>query len=101
MAKKIELWEGYEVDVNEQLLNDFDYVTDLNKAEKENDLAEMITLYFAAIGGDKVYKATREHIIKEKGYFATDALLEIINKINDQFPKAGKRASKPYERTSR
>ena len=101
MAKKIELWEGYEVDVNEQLLNDFDYVTDLNKAEKENDLAEMITLYFAAIGGDKVYKATREHIIKEKGYFATDALLEIINKINDQFPKAGKRASKPNERTSR
>lgn len=101
MAKKIELWEGYEVDVNEQLLNDFDYVTDLNKAEKENDLAEMITLYFAAIGGDKVYKATREHIIKEKGYFATDALLEIINKINDQFPKAGKRASKPYGTTSR
>lgn len=101
MAKKIELWEGYEADVNEQLLNDFDYVTDLNKAEKENDLAEMITLYFAAIGGDKVYKATREHIIKEKGYFATDALLEIINKINDQFPKAGKRASKPYGTTSR
>lgn len=101
MAKKIELWEGYEVDVNEQLLNDFDYVTDLNKAEKENDLAEMITLYFAAIGGDKVYKATREHIIKEKGYFATDVLLEIIKKINDQFPKAGKRASKPYGKTSR
>ena len=101
MAKKIELWEGYEVEVNEQILNDFDYVTDLNKAEKENDLAEMITLYFAAIGGDKVYKATREHIIKEKGYFATDALLEIINKINDQFPKAGKRASKPYGTTSR
>lgn len=101
MAKKIELWEGYEVEVNEQILNDFDYVTDLNKAEKENDLAEMITLYFAVIGGDKVYKATREHIIKEKGYFATDALLEIINKINDQFPKAGKRASKPYGKTSR
>lgn len=101
MSKKIELWEGYEVEVNEQLLNDFDYATDLNEAEKNNDLAEMISLYFAAIGGEKVFKATREHIIKEKGYFATDALLDIINKINDQFPKAGKRASKPYGQTSR
>lgn len=101
MSKKIELWEGYEVEVDEQLLNDFDYATDLNEAEKNNDLAEMISLYFAAIGGEKVFKATREHIIKEKGYFATDALLDIINKINDQFPKAGKRASKPYGQTSR
>ena len=101
MSKKIELWEGYEVEVNEQLLNDFDYATDLNEAEKNNDLAEMISLYFAAIGGEKIFKATREHIIKEKGYFATDALLDIINKINDQFPKAGKRASKPYGQTSR
>lgn len=101
MSKKIELWEGYEAEVNEQILNDFDYVTDLNTAEKNNDLAEMISLYFAAIGGEKVFEATRKHIIKEKGYFATDALLEIINKINDQFPKAGKRASKHYGQTSK
>lgn len=101
MSKKIELWEGYEVEVNEQILNDFDYVTDLNTAEKNNDLAEMISLYFAAIGGEKVFEATRKHIIKEKDYFATDALLEIINKINDQFPKAGKRASKHYGQTSK
>lgn len=101
MSKKIELWEGYEAEVNEQILNDFDYVTDLNTAEKNNDLAEMISLYFAAIGGEKVFEATRKHIIKEKGYFATDVLLEIINKINDQFPKAGKRASKHYGQTSK
>ena len=101
MSKKIKLWEGYEAEVNEKILNDFDYVTDLNTAEKNNDLAEMISLYFAAIGGEKVFEATRKHIIKEKGYFATDALLEIINKINDQFPKAGKRASKHYGQTSK
>ena len=94
MAKKIELWEGYETEVDDKILNDFDYITDLNKAEKENDLAELISLYFAAIGGEKVYEETRKHIIKEKGYFATDALLEIIQKINDQFPKAGNRAQK-------
>lgn len=98
---KIELWDGYEVEVNQNLLNDFDFVMDLNQAEKDNDLAQMITLYFAAIGGEKVFKDTREHIIKEKGYFANDALLEIINKINDQFPKAGKRAQKSYGATSK
>lgn len=92
---KIELWDGYNVEVNEQILNDFDYVTDLNKAQKDNDLVEMVSLYFAIIGGEKVFNDTREHIIKEKGYFANDALLEIIDKINEQFPKAGKRAPKP------
>lgn len=99
-TKKIELWEGYEVEVDEQILNDFDYISDLNKAEKDNDLAEMITLYFAAIGGEKVFEDTRKHIIEKEGYFATDALLEIVNKINGQFPKAGKRAQKHYGKTS-
>lgn len=94
MAKKIELWEGYEVEVDEKILNDFDYITDINNAEKENDLAELISLYFAAIGGKKVYEETRKHIVKEKGYFATDALLDIIKKINEQFPKAGDRAQR-------
>lgn len=99
--KKIKLWDGYEVEVNEQVLNDFDYISDLNKAEKDNDLAEMISLYFAAIGGEKVFNATRKHIIEEKGYFATDSLLEIIDKINEQFPKAGKRAQKRYGKISK
>ena len=98
---KIELWDGYEVEVDDKILNDFDYITDLNKAEKDNDLAELISLYFAVIGGEKVFNATRKHIIAEKGYFATDELLNIINKINDRFPKAGKRAQKHYGRTSR
>lgn len=101
MSKKIELWDGYEVEINEQILNDFDYIQDLNKAEKDNDLAEMITLYFAPIGGEKTFDATRTHIIKEEGYFATDALLDIINKINNEFPKAGKRAQKHYGQTSK
>lgn len=101
MANKIELWDGYEVEVDDKILNDFDYITDLNKAEKDNDLAELISLYFAAIGGEDVYQKTREHIIEEEGYFATDALLKIIDKINNQFPKVGKRASKHYGETSK
>lgn len=99
--KTIELWEGYEVEVNEQIMNDFDFISDLNKAEKERDLSEMMSLYFAVIGGEKVFNDTREHIIKEKGYFDTDSLLEVVEKINGVFPKAGKRAQKQYGQTSR
>ena len=101
MSKKLELWDGYEVEVNEQILNDFDFIQDLNKAEKDNDLAELITLYFAPIGGEETFKAAREHIIEEEGYFATDSLLDLINKINGAFPKAGKRAQKHYGKTSK
>lgn len=34
MSKKIELWEGYEVEVNEQLLDDFNFAQDLATAQK-------------------------------------------------------------------
>lgn len=94
MAKKVELWKGYEVEVNEQLLDDFDFQQDLAKAQKENDLPTFISMIFAVVGGDKVYDDVREHITEEKGYFSTDSMLEIIGKIGDAFPKAGNRAQK-------
>ena len=101
MSRKIELWEGYEVEVNEQILNDFDYISDLNKAAKDNDLSELISLYFAVIGGEEVFDTVREHIIEKEGYFSTDSLMSIVDKINDQFPKAGKRAQKQYGKISK
>lgn len=94
MAKQVELWKGYEVEVNEQLLDDFDFQQDLAKAQKENDLPTFISMIFAVVGGDKVYDDVREHITKEKGYFSTDSMLEVIGKIGDAFPKAGNRAQK-------
>ncbi len=94
MAKQVELWKGYEVEVNEQLLDDFDFQQDLAKAQKENDLPTFISMIFAVVGGDKVYNDVREHITEEKGYFSTDSMLEIIGKIGDAFPKAGNRAQK-------
>lgn len=94
MAKQVELWKGYEVEVNEQLLDDFDFQQDLAKAQKENDLPTFISMIFAVVGGDKVFDDVREHITEEKGYFSTDSMLEIIGKIGDAFPKAGNRAQK-------
>lgn len=98
--KTIELWKGYEVEVNEQLLDDFTYIQDLAKAQKENDLAEFISIMFALVGGEKTYRDVEKHIVKEKGYFSQESLLEIISKIGDAFPKAGNRAQEHSWKTS-
>lgn len=94
MAKKIELWEGYDVEFNEELADDFDFVSDLATAEKESDLAELTSLYFALVGGEEVFQKVREHIIAETGRFSSKALVEILLKISDAFPKVGNRASR-------
>jgi len=94
MAKKIELWDKYEVEVNEQLLDDFNFIQDIAEAQRKNDLPEFISMIFAVVGGEKVYKKVEKHIIDEKGYFSQESLLEIVGKIGDAFPKAGNRAQK-------
>lgn len=94
MAKTIELWDGFSVEVNEQLLDDFDFIADLNEATRNDDISTMVSMYMALIGGDETYKAVREHITKEQGYFSQKALLDIMGKINDVFPKAGNRAQR-------
>lgn len=99
--KKIELWDGYEVEVNEQLLDDFNFAMDLAAAQKNNDLPEFISMTFAVIGGEKVYKDVEAHIIEEKGYFSQKSLLEIVEKIGDVFPKAGNRAQRRSWQTSK
>ncbi len=101
MAKTIELWEGYEVEFNEELADDFDFALDLAKAEKESDMAELISMYFALVGGEKVFEDTKEHIIKETGHFSSKALSEIILKISSLFPKVGNRAQKRSWQTSK
>lgn len=92
--KKIELWEGYEVEVNEQLLDDFNYVMDLSEAQRNNDLPEFISMTFALVGGEDTYKDVEKHIVEEKGYFSQEELLSIIEKIGKAFPKAGNRAQR-------
>ena len=53
--KKIELWAGYEVEVKEQLLDDFDFIKDLAEAERNKDVAEYIMMIFAIVGGETVF----------------------------------------------
>lgn len=87
--KTVELWEGKEVEITRpELVKDFDFITDLQKAQKDQDLATMVDMYFALIGGEEVFKETREHIIKEKGIFDVNELFEILQKISDSLPKA-------------
>lgn len=99
--KTIELWEGYEVEVDLDLVDDFDFICDLDKARREEDIAELITLYFALVGGEKVYEDVKKHLIKETGRFSVTGLREIIDKIDSVFPKAGNRAQKRTWKTTR
>lgn len=70
MAKTVELWKGYEVEINEQLLDDFDYQQELAEAQRTNDLPTFISMFFAVVGGAKTYNDVREHITEEKGYLS-------------------------------
>lgn len=99
--KTIELWDGYEVEVNEQLLDDFDFQYDLAEAQRTSNLPDFVSMIFAIVGGEKVYEDTRKHIVDEKGYFSQQELLEIIGKIGDAFPKAGNRAQRRSWQTSK
>jgi hypothetical protein len=101
MSKKIELWDGYEVEFNENIANDFDFAQDLSTAVKNNDLAEIVTLYFALIGGEKTYNDFREHIIEEKGYFDIQAVQELMGKVDANLPKVGNRAQRRSWQTSK
>lgn len=101
MSKKIELWDGYEAEVNEQLLDDFNFSQDLAEAQRKGDLPEFVSMIFAIVGGEKVYRDTEKHITDEKGYFSQEALLEVVEKIGSVFPKAGNRAQRRSWQTSK
>ena len=95
--KTVELWEGYEVEVNENLLHDMDFLTDFNDAQSNNKMSEMISMMMAIVGGDKVYNDIREHITAEVGYFSVEGFSPIMEKIIAFFPKDGNRQSRRWE----
>ena len=99
--KIIELWEGYEVELNEDLMDDFDYIAELNEAVKEQDFATITTMYFALVGGEKTYNDARKYLIEQYGRFSIKGLGEITQKIADKFPKAGNRAQRRSWQTTK
>ena len=98
--KSIELWDGFSVTVDEQLMDDFDFVTDLQKAMSDNDLSTLVEMYMALVGGSTVYDKIRSHIEAENGYFSQKALLEVLAKIDGAFPKSGNRAQRRSWKTT-
>ncbi len=97
---KIELWRGYEVAVNTDLMDDFDFVADLDKARRNEDISEIMTLYFALVGGEKTYEDAKAYLIHETGHFSIKGLSDMIDKIDSCFPKAGNRAQRRSWKTS-
>jgi len=92
--KTIELYDGYEVEVNEQLFDDADFLSDFSKAARENDIEGVMAMLFAVVGGQEVYDKTREHIEKKCGYFSMQELRKVTDRIENCFPKVGNRASR-------
>lgn len=87
--KTVELWEGKQVEITRpELINDFDFITDLQKAQREQDLATMVDMYFALVGGEVVFNEVRQHVIEKKGFFDINELVKIVEKIGGAFPKA-------------
>lgn len=92
--KKLELWDGYTVEINEQLMDDMDFVSDLNDAGRDNNFSEIVTMYMALIGGQDVYEKIRAHIEEKHGYFSQKEFLKIVEKISELLPKGGNRAQR-------
>lgn len=99
--KTVELWDGFEVPVDKQLLDDMDFASDLSSALNQNNMEDLVTMYMALVGGEETYEKVRTHIEEEHGYFSQKAFLEIIDKINAVFPKSGNRAQRRSWKTSR
>jgi hypothetical protein len=98
--KTIELWDGFEVEVKEQLMDDVDFMSDLSAAIQTNNVAELISMYMAIVGGEDTYEKVREHIETEYGYFSQKGFTEITKKIDNLFPKSGNRAQRRSWKTS-
>ena len=98
--KTIELWEGYEVRVNDALLKDPDYVSDFAEVQKEGNIREGAIMMFALLETtdgktpEGIYNDVRDHLIEQDGIFSIDKLAEILVKIGDTLPKAGNRAQR-------
>lgn len=99
-TKKIELWDGYEVEFDGKLLDDADFASELSEAIDSNDVRTLITMYMALVGGEDTYKTVREHIESEHGYFSMKAVTKLMEKITECFPKSGNRAQRRSWKTS-
>lgn len=94
--KTVELYPGKKVKVaREYLLRDVDFIRDLTKAKKEQDFGTIIDMTFALLE-EGALETTRQHIIKEKGYFDIEELGKVLERINAAFPKAYSPAQKRW-----
>lgn len=92
--KRIELWDGYWVDFDENLADDFDFINEFKEVTEKGDLSEFATMCFALVGGEKAYEDTRKHLIEIDGRVSFKAMDNILTKICNCLPKAGNRAQR-------
>lgn len=99
--KELELRHDVTATLNEQLMDDADFISDLAEAGRAQDIPELTSMYMALVGGEETYKKIRQSIEAEKGYFSQTEFNKVIDKISEQFPKDGNRAQRRSWKTSR
>lgn len=102
MAEKtLELRPGVTAKLNDQLMDDVDFISDLAEAGRNQNIPELTSMYMALVGGEETYKKIRESIEKEFGYFSQKEFNKVIDLISEQFPKDGNRAQRRSWKVSR
>ena len=85
----VELYEGYKEKVNTDLFNDFEFVSELFKAQKESDIASLVSLTIALVGGQPTYEKIKAYSIKKYGRVDMEFLFGVVSKIGSALPKGG------------
>jgi hypothetical protein len=93
-VKTIELWDGYEVEVDLSLMDDFDFASELADASSSRNIGTITQMYMAMVGGDDTYDEVRAHLTKKDGRVTVTGITEILEKINSTLPKSGNRVQR-------
>ncbi len=98
--KTIELWDGYEVELDTTLMDDFDFVSELSEATEKGNIPVITEMYLALVGGPKTYEDLREYLVAKEGRVTVDGVSAVLQKVTDALPKAGNRAQRRSWRNS-
>lgn len=98
--KTIELWDGYEVELDTTLMDDFDFVSELSEATAKGNVPVITEMYLALVGGPKTYDDLREYLIAKEGRVTVEGVGNVLEKIYGVLPKAGNRAQRRSWRNS-
>ena len=86
---EVELYEGYKEKVNTDLFNDFEFISELSQAQRDGDIANLVSLTIALVGGQPTYEKIKAYSIKKYGRVDMKFLSDVVTRIAGALPKGG------------